>query len=190
MEGVEFANGKVFMIKRIMQKEYLSIVLFLGKTPSTFLFLDTLENRLARRLPVQSHQYEVCSNGCELFQKNDTQTTSCPKCKPPRYTETNRPVRQMKMFSIGDQIARLLSNKKTRDLMKYRSNYRSQDGVYKDVFDGKEYKDLKENTDLFSGEDDVALALFVDGFSAGKNHNGHKLAILHVVNMNIPPEHR
>ena len=59
-----------------------------------------------------------------------------------------------------------------------------------DYFDGEEYQSFLNDTDLFLGEDDVVLALFVDGFSPGKGKKGDKLTIIHLINLNIPPSHR
>lgn len=111
--------------------------------PSTLLFLDTLERRLSSNLPVQSHLYDVCPNGCMLFQKNDDSTMVCSKCQFPRFSESGeRPIKQMKMMSVGDQIARLLVNDKIREMMKYRHNYAHEGGVYRDYFDGQEYQKM------------------------------------------------
>ncbi len=96
----------------------------------------------------------------------------------------------MKMMSVGDRMANVLANDRFRMLMKYRHNYQYEDSVYKDYFDGEEYKSLKANTDFFSSEDDVAIALFFDGFQPGKATTGDKLSIIHLVNLNFPPELR
>lgn len=96
----------------------------------------------------------------------------------------------MKMMSIGDRIAAVLANDRFRELMKYRHNYQYEENVSKDYFDGEEYKSLKASTNFFSSEDDVAIALFFDGFQPGKASTGDKLSILHVVNLNFPPEYR
>lgn len=96
----------------------------------------------------------------------------------------------MKMMSIGDRIASFLVNDKFRELMKYRHKYQHEDNVYNDYFDGEEYRSLKADTNLFSSEDDVAMALFFDGFQPGKSRTGDKLSIIHLVNLNFPPEYR
>ena len=96
----------------------------------------------------------------------------------------------MKIISIADQIAGALANEKTRELMKYRANFVHEEGVYKDYFSGAAYQNFKQNTCLFQGEDDVALGLFVDGFSASKSPKADHLTIVHLINFNIPPEYR
>lgn len=143
-------------------------------------------------MDVRSHQYDICPNGCKLYQKNDVDTLTCNSCNEPRFSDlvTKKPARKMKMMSIGDRMAGVLANDRFRDLMKYRHNYQYEEGVYKDYFDGEEYKHLKNNTDSFASEDDVAIALFFDGFQPGKATTGDKLSIIHLVNLNFPPEFR
>jgi hypothetical protein len=95
----------------------------------------------------------------------------------------------MQLQSVGQQVASMLAISKTRKLMRYRSQYQSEVGLYKDYFDGETYK-MHQRNGLFSGEDDVALAMFVDGFTATKSSQSSKLTIIHLLNMNIPPEYR
>lgn len=156
------------------------------------MFLDTAERRLKEKLPVRSHMYDICSErGCMLFGKNDTETKECLACKAPRFSELDlKPIKQMKMLSIGDHISRMLASEDLRALMRYRHNYVHEENVYRDYFDGEEYKNFKQNTTFFDGEDDVALALFVDGFRPGKGNKGSKLTIIHLLNLNIPPHYR
>lgn len=127
-----------------------------------------------------------------LFDEEDQETTECKnaQCKEARYlTDGVTPRRTMKMLSVGQQVAAMLANPKTRELMKYRSEYVSNTGIYKDYFDGEAYKEY-QGQGLFSGDDDVALAMFVDGFTATKSSQSAKLTIIHLLNMNIPPEQR
>ncbi|KAG2191773.1 hypothetical protein INT47_000262 [Mucor saturninus] len=162
------------------------------KLPSTILLQDTLDRRLAGKVNVRSHHYDVCPQGCQLFQKNDEETLNCSSCNETRYANltTRRPSRQMKMMSVGDRIASVLANDRFRELMKYRHNYQFEENVYKDYFDGQEYQSLKADTRFFSSEDDVAMALFFDEFQPGKAATGDKLSIIHLVNLNFPPEYR
>ena len=163
----------------------------LGLLPSTVLFQDTLERRLAKKTKVTSHQYDICPNGCKLYQKLDQDTLECEHCGKARYTGQDlKPVKQMKIMSVGDRVASFLANNDMRDLMKYRHNYQHEVGVYKDYFDGQEYRSLLNTTDLFSSEDDVAMALFYDGFQPSHAGSGNHLGIIHLLNLNIPPEYR
>ena len=169
----------------------LTFAISLGEIPSTFLFQDTLERRLAPKVHVKSHMYQVCPNGCQMYQKNDTVTLNCKYCDTPRYSDVDSktPAKLMKMASVGDRMAGFLVNNTTREKMQYRHRYQHEEGVYKDYFDGEVYKSLKKNTLLFESEDDAAVALFFDGFQ-GTTSTGDKLSIIHLVNMNIPPEYR
>ena len=74
-----------------------------------------------------------------MFQKDDIASKTCKYCNESRYQKEgeHKPVNAFQMLSIGDQIALSLSQSSTRELMKYRSQYQSEPGVYKDTFDGE-----------------------------------------------------
>ena len=94
----------------------------------------------------------------------------------------------MKIISIGDHLAGMLSNPKTRDMFSYRTDRLEEQGVYKDVFDGQVYKDLKKDGQ-FEGELDIAVALFVDGFVHQKKGKRLK-TIVHALIYKIEPSER
>ncbi|KAG1442004.1 hypothetical protein G6F56_011243 [Rhizopus delemar] len=73
--------------------------------------------------------------------------------------------------------------------MKYRSQYQSEPGVYKDPFDGEQYKDLRKRN-FFRNENDVGLMMQIDGFTPSDNANNASLTMVRFVNMNIPLELR
>lgn len=126
-----------------------------------------------------------------LFNDADQETTVCrnPECNEDRYKENGKPVRKMKMFSIGDQVASMPANSKVRDSMNYRSKFVPVTGQYTDYFSGEAYKGLVQQG-CFAGENDVALALFVDGFTATQSTRAAHLNIVHMINLNLPPEIR
>ncbi|KAG2192344.1 hypothetical protein INT47_003837 [Mucor saturninus] len=155
----EASRELIYLFRTILQNNLIGAEFKNGKVQSTILFQDTLERRLAAKVDVRSHVYDICLQGCRLYQKNDDETLDCSSCGEQRYANvmTRRPARQMKMMSVGDRIASVLANDRFRELMKYRHNYQYEDDVYKDYFDGEEYRSLKANTNFFSSEDDVAL---------------------------------
>lgn len=146
---------------------------------------------MERETPVKTTSYEVCINGCMLYQKDDTSTVQCQNvdCKEPRFSTEGSLRREMKMLPIGQQMASMLANSATRELMKYRHNYNPVAGIYQDYFDGSAYKELVRQG-FFDGEDDIALAMFVDGFTSTKSSQSSKLNIVHFINLNLPPEVR
>lgn len=145
---------------------------------------------MKKKTPIKPMLYEVCVNGCMLFLESDKTTTQCNnrECNEPRY-HNGVARRYMKMLPIGLQIAAMLANPSTRELMLYRSQYYSQANVYEDYFDGDSYKKLKQQG-LFTGDHDVALAMFVDGFTSTKTSQSSKLNIVHLINLNLPPHIR
>jgi hypothetical protein len=90
-------------------------------------------------------------------------------------------------MSIGDQISRQLANNETRELMQCRANYISEPDVYRDIFDGVQYQRMKNEKGLFEGDDDVAVALFIDGFKATRGVASSSLTLINLLNMNLDP---
>jgi hypothetical protein len=158
------------------------------------MFPDTLDRVLKKKTNIECHMKEVCTKGCMLFEEDDIETIYCknPACKEPRFDTDGRPRRRMNMLSVAEQVAKMLANNDTRQLMRYRHNYQSIEGEYKDYFDGAAYKVFSQDGPgkIFTGKDDIPMTLFVDGFNASKANMGEKLAIVHLLNMNIPPEYR
>lgn len=99
---------------------------------------------------------------------------------------TKVPSATIKILSIGDVIAQLLGNNKTREQLRYRVDREVEEGTIRDYFDGQDYKNFKANFNAFAGPDDVALAIYTDGFI---NENKGKLSytIIHVVVLNYDP---
>ncbi|KAI9329150.1 hypothetical protein BD770DRAFT_404290 [Pilaira anomala] len=83
-------------------------------------------------------------------------------------------------MSVGDQLSHMLSNDDTRKSLQYRHEREEVPGVISDYFDGEDYKTLKA-MGMFESPDDIALALFVDGFVNQKKYTDNymfQLAIL------------
>lgn len=135
---------------------------------------------LKQKTTIKAHEYSICGHACELYIE-DTEDQVCSFCK----VEDRLPVQKMKMMSIGDQLAKLVGNEGTRQKMAYRAN-RVEDPVnLQDYFDGQDYKKFKANN-LFTSEEDVAIALYVDGFVTQKKSK-QELVIVHVMVLNYDP---
>ncbi|KAL0086416.1 hypothetical protein J3Q64DRAFT_1834229 [Phycomyces blakesleeanus] len=116
---------------------------------------------------LKSYEYDICENVCLLFDITKDED-KCSICKAYRYKEIDGdsslvPVNIMKMMSIGDQLARLLGNDKTRAKLQCRANRQSISNKISDYFDGEEYKTLKEQQ-LFDSPNDIAIALCTDEY--------------------------
>ncbi|PHZ07181.1 uncharacterized protein RHIMIDRAFT_242948, partial [Rhizopus microsporus ATCC 52813] len=155
-----------------------------------FHFPETTDNLMRSTLPIKAYNYDVCKNGCKMFEVENAEDTSCEYCGERRYEDEDlkEPVASMKLLSVGDYVSNMLAKEDTRQMFKYRSTRDTEINVYKDIFDGDVYKDLV-NKGFFDGELDVALALFVDGFTT--QHKGKRtMTIIHCVILNVDPSSR
>ncbi|KAI8635721.1 hypothetical protein BD408DRAFT_165030 [Parasitella parasitica] len=132
-----------------------------------------VEKMMKRQTSLAAHSYDVCVNGCKLYNLEDGQTT-CIYCNSERF-EVDSPRKSlstMKIMSIGDIISRLLANPDTHAELRYRHEYDNRENVepnvIADFFDGEEYKAFKNNNN-FQNEHDVAIAVFDDGFVTKKS---------------------
>lgn len=148
---------------------------------------------MKRQTSLAAHSYDVCVNGCKLYNLEDDQA-SCAYCNSERFDMTypTKPLSTMKIMSLGDIISRLIANPDTREELKYRHQYdnrtNAQSGVIADFFDGEEYKAFKNNHN-FQSEYDIAIALFNDGFVTEKR--GDRLfTMIHVVILSYNPQLR
>lgn len=150
---------------------------------------DVVDSLLQSKSFVKAHKYEVCRNGCKLFGLHEDEQL-CPHCQAARYKDTYSliPKSTMKIMSIGDLLAQMLANSKTKQLLQYRARREVVPGVVGDVFDGECYKDLVSKG-LFSNPDDIAVGLFTDGFV--NQHKGKSsYTIVHVIIFNFDPSIR
>jgi len=121
---------------------------------------------LNRKALFVAHEYDTCVNGCKLCNVNDGQDV-CSECGSDRFDENNRPIQKMKILFVGDIVSKLLSNRKTREELSYRTNYERTLGHIKDFFDCEVYPQLI-NQGKFQNPDDIAVMLFTDGFVKDK----------------------
>ena len=139
---------------------------------------------------VKGHQYQVCPNGCRLYDDNSVDIV-CEYCAVSRYKNSsvaNEPAATMKILSIGDYLANMLSSPKNRELMRYRANRETTPGLFSDVFDGENYQRLLDNGHL-TNPDDIVLGIFTDGF-VNQQSKRSSLMIVHVVVFNLDPSIR
>lgn len=158
--------------------------------------------------------FDVCPNGCFLYPKDDANILFCTNenCQLPRYRKHEQAlalrqagvdlndesfpsfvaVQQMAVVSVGAALAQMMLDEDKRELFKYRAEQdcTHEDGVYRDIFDGKVYQDFLFNQQqLFQDDSDIGIVLFVDGFQP-KVQTGSTLTIIHCLVMNISPSYR
>ncbi|KAG2193041.1 hypothetical protein INT47_009291 [Mucor saturninus] len=147
---------------------------------------------LKEKTSIKAHEYDICSNVCQLFDITKDEKI-CSVCKADRYKSEVQgsplvPEQTMKMMSVGDQLSKLLSHEETREKLRYRHDRKATPGIISDYFDGEDYKALK-NANLFQSPDDIAIALFVDGF-VNQKKSRQEMTIVHVLVMNFYPSIR
>ncbi|KAG2216617.1 hypothetical protein INT45_000417, partial [Circinella minor] len=97
----------------------------------------------------------------------------------PRNKQARATVQQLPLI---EQLALFIQDNETRSLLLHRSERQaSEKGVYCDIYDGKNYKKLKKDG-LFSGNLDIAISIYTDGFTALDK----QLTIIHIINFNLP----
>jgi hypothetical protein len=133
-------------------------------------------------------KYAVCKNGCKLF--NDTQNITrryrCPTCNIHVYNTSLQPRRTMNMLPLTQQLMLLVYKANTRQDLLYRANYLPDDS-YDSIFSGSLYQAQKHR--LFRNIYDIAIGLYVDGFTA-PNKSSHSLTMINVVVYNYRPSIR
>lgn len=143
---------------------------------------DVTECIIKRETGLVGQQYDVCVNGCKLFGPKSKEEV-CPYCDAGVASR-----KKMTLLSVGDQIARLLADDVRRQELRYRADRVSVPGVYKDFFDGEAYKEFKERGE-FQNPDDVAIALFTDGF-VNQKQNSNLFTMVHAIILNYDPSNR
>ena len=137
--------------------------------------------------PKMTIKCEMCANGCYLFDPiADASVVKCPECSKPRSEK------QLKMVSIGQKLAHLLSNEEVREAMEYgcsNSTSTGSDGsetVYNDIHDGKSYKEQKNGH--LKNKFDIGVVINVDGFTS--NVSSESMHIINCIIMNFDPSIR
>jgi hypothetical protein len=153
-----------------------------------FLHQDTFKARMKEKLPIDTHKYSVCPSGCLLYQIDET-TECCRFCKKRRTKDDNTTAAaEMQMFSVGDQLARLLAIDEYREKVKYGQEFFHEEGVYKDYFSGSVFRDLVDRgvIDMYT---DICMGFEIDGFRSSQR-NGSNLTIMNLINYSLPPDER
>ena len=99
----------------------------------------------------------------------------------------------MSLVSVTSFLADRLLDDNQRATFDYRHTYDTTyhlDGVYKDIFSGEVYRDLyKRQCHLFTGPQDIALIIVVDGFQP-HSQSTSTLTTINLYIMNYSPMER
>ncbi|CEP16043.1 hypothetical protein [Parasitella parasitica] len=160
-----------------------------------------VEKMMQQQTTLSAHSYDVCENGCKLYNLED-EATECQYCSHDRFDSrnSNKPFQTMKIMSIGDIVSGLIANPVTREELRYRHNLDAGhhdddeqpddeiDRIFiRDVFDADDYQRIRSTH--FTNEHDIGICIQNDGFVIDKR--GSRLfAIIHVLILNYSPNLR
>lgn len=136
---------------------------------------------------VQQETYEVYKNRSHMFYDDKQTSCSCPNNS--RYKEDGvTPVATITQLPLYKQLATFFNTSDSRQQLLYRANWKTlrSNQCYRDIFDGRNYQ---KNKHLFENEFDLALALYVDGFSPQKRGSVTMVTFMAVI-LNLPPDVR
>lgn len=175
-----------------------------AKLPYTFpdAYIPTLKVTKARvefLAAFRPVSYDCCPGSCCCYVGPHADEQKCPYCNEPRFKSNGKP---RKTFTYVPLIPRLVSYFKNAEMtkeMSHRGSYEATPGVMKDVFDSKNYRDLRERFVTVNGAKmpykffcdlrDIALGLSTDGFAPFKRRKKTCWPLL-IFNYNLPPEIR
>ncbi|KAG2213291.1 hypothetical protein INT45_014317 [Circinella minor] len=144
----------------------------------------TLSQEISVVKPVQ---YDVCP-GCSMY--TDDSLDKCPNCNKPRFkVSANGKITSLEttyQLPLSQHLASYLQSPALRYLMGYRWR-RSVETTMKDIFDGSTYLSIREQ--LFQQPEDIAIALFTDGFNVFKKRS-YTVTLVMATILNLLPEER
>lgn len=168
------------------------------------------------QFPVNDKKYHVCKSRNHLFYHENLKKCSCPDGNNDRFQNDGvTPVETMSQLPLYKQLATYFDTEGSRNNLLYRINrlpnqqhgYHSSDTIFTgqvdsdrlrlgiestlgrgvaDVFDGSLYQKYKH---LFTSDYDLALALYIDGFSPQKRGAITMVTCMAVI-LNLPPDIR
>lgn len=155
------------------------------------LYPDVLDRKLKERSNLRSQTYDICRNGCKLFDNRcEDLNQRCSHCDEKRFetvTGVTKPASTLKMMSIGDQIAIRLGDDEVRTQLQYPTNRPNIiDGMLTDIHDGSIIKNYYNLLDNRSTTIDIFVMLFVDGF-VNQKKGKRSLTLFHVNILNFHP---
>ncbi|KAB5588019.1 Transposase family Tnp2 protein [Ceratobasidium theobromae] len=160
--------------------------------------LKSLRTRILKLSGFKPMLYDRCKNSCMCFAGPFKDLSECLECNAPQ-SQGSSSRALFEYMPLIPQLRALFCNPKTRQTMEYRHNYKSDNSVIRDIFDGKQYHELRHSHvtidgqrqpyKYFEDEREIALGLSTDGMCPFKRRK-HSCWPLILVNYNLPPEIR
>jgi hypothetical protein len=163
----------------------------------------SITRRLAVLSGIQPLYFDCCPKSCIAYTGDHKDLDHCPLCGQTRFREGSDriPRRQFCYIPLIPRLQRFFSNEKTIKELSYREKYQAKTGVISDVFDGEHYQNLirtavevdgkKLGHRYFSGRNDIAFSICLDGYLLYKRRRGGPSATPIIAQIyNLPPEIR
>ena len=197
-----------YLVRSGQSKEKFAMLPFVfPEAPDGFFLSEyTIRSRAKKLGGVEPKHYDCCIKSCICYAGIYASLDTCPECKEPRFHRVDskgkpRPRRQFTYIPFTQRLLDFLANLQMAQTMQYRSNYTHTPGIFKDIFDGKEYQTLcktpitvndtplKSGVRYFEDPRDVALGLSTDGFGIFTHGQATAWPLI-LFNYNLPPETR
>ncbi|THU93068.1 hypothetical protein K435DRAFT_670900, partial [Dendrothele bispora CBS 962.96] len=148
--------------------------------------LHNIRSRVATLSGIEPEIYHCCVNSCVCYVGAHDSLDKCPFCKEPRYRADGRPRKTFAYIPLIPRLRSFFTNSNLAEKMQYRHQYitgqlgesSSEPNKVKDVFDGKDYKELIGKNVIvgdetlqhkyFDDKRDIAFGLSTDGFGPFK----------------------
>ena len=143
---------------------------------------------LERMFDVKETKYHICPKHCRLFPLNSVDPC---KCNALQFKQNGNPIETMSYFPLSRQLAMFIADPYIRESIHEKVSHEADPGILTDIFNGSIYQSFKPT--LFRNQSstnlDLAVSLFVDGFTPFKGGNS-RLTIVHLVLLSLPPLER
>ena len=143
--------------------------------------------------------YECCAKSCICYAGPFSDLTVCPECNTPRKNAAGAPQNTYSYLPIIPQLRALYCCPRTAEKLQYRHNYKRDNSVIQDIFDGDRYHQLcqtyvsidgkRQPYKFFEDPREIALGLSADGMCPFKRRK-HSCWPLILLNYNLPPDER
>ncbi|KAF6750952.1 hypothetical protein DFP72DRAFT_787421, partial [Ephemerocybe angulata] len=123
--------------------------------------------------------YDCCINSCMCYAGPYAKDDKCRYCPEHRYNAAGKPRKQFNYIPLTARLAALFKNIDMVEKLLYRHNFKQEEGVITDIFDGYIYAtlrdtkvkvgDAEQDYKFFEEATDIALGFASDGFGPFKS---------------------
>ena len=161
--------------------------------------LQRLRSRITFLSGIKHVNYDCCKQSCCCFTGPYAELTTCPFCTEPRFDASGHPRNVFSYIPLIPRLVNSYNDPQMKAQRMYRSEFQSEPGVMRDVFDSEHYKHLCQTYvtiggdqlpyRFFSQPSDIALGISTDGFGPFKRRKQTCWPLIGI-DYNLPPEIR